>query len=88
MLVRVIVDDVGEGGGREGSSVTVKLFCYKKLNMNHTGSLTLAWPQCCAENNDKCRERGRKKRVREGERKHIKKNKNKKHLTSFCMHFE
>lgn len=53
MLVRVIVEDVGEGGGTEGSSVTVKLFCYKKLNMNHTGSLTLAWPQCCAENNDK-----------------------------------
>lgn len=84
MLVRVIVDDVGEGGGTEGSSVTVKLFCYKKLNMNHTGSLTLAWPQCCAENN-KWRERGRKKRVRQGERKTYLKTK---HLTSFCMHFE
>lgn len=35
-----------------------KLFGYEKVNMNHTGSLTLAWPQCRAENNN--RKEGRK----------------------------
>lgn len=36
--------------GSEEPLVTAKLSCYKKVNMNHTGSLTVAWPQCRAEN--------------------------------------
>lgn len=48
-----------EQGGFEGSLVAAKLSRYKKVNMNHTGSLTLAWPQCRAGNDEKERERER-----------------------------
>jgi len=37
--------------------VCVKLSCYERVKMNHTGSLTLAWLQCRAENKEKERER-------------------------------
>lgn len=52
---------MAEGPECKGSAkplVTAKLSCYKKVNMNHTGSLTLAWPQCRAENG---RGRGRQR---------------------------
>ena len=44
---------------------------YKRVNMNHTGSLTLAWLQCRAETDKREREKERRReteRERERER--------------------
>lgn len=57
--------EVGLEGGFEMSSVSNKLLIYDKVSMNHIGSLTLAWPQCLAENN-------KRERRREGGRERIK----------------
>lgn len=47
--------------------VPAKLRSCVKVSMNHTGSLTLAWPQCRAEKNGKEREQ-EEERERGGER--------------------
>lgn len=46
-------NDLSEWGCYEGPLVPTKLSCFERVEMNHTGSLTLAWPQCRAANKEK-----------------------------------
>lgn len=60
-----MVDDATRGGGTAQSSVAVELSYYKKVSINHAGSLTLAWLQHCAGGNEKEREWGRREREKQ-----------------------